>query len=915
MRPITLTMTGFGPYAGTTVVDFEKLGRSGLYLICGDTGAGKTTIFDGIMFALFGEATGEYRDSGMLRSNYAAADTPTKVALTFEHAGKRYTVQRNPEYERQSLRGSGRTKQAADATLEYPDGRIVTKTKDVSAAVRDLIGVDAGQFRQIAMIAQGEFRKLLCADTKDRQRILRGLFHTERFETLQTRLSEQSKTAVDRCEALRADVRRWWQTVRAPEDDPLSQELERADALSEEEGEALLRQLIERDAQLCKTLDAQLDKLQEQGKALHTRSEKAKDRTEAAKALAEAQQQSAQAATQVTACEQTQKDAEAKKPEEKRLEGEAAALDAQMPEYETLENAKSERGKTEKALAVLRKQQQTNGAALENAAQALAAKKAERQSLEHAGEKLLTLQSEQSELRNARDALKGLLTLCREYGESARAFEAAKKVYQEARDTAERARQDYDARNRAYLDAQAGVLASELVAGAPCPVCGSTSHPHPAQRAADVPSETDLEQYRTAADEAAAAMADASSRSGECEGVYKSKKNAVEAAAQKLGIAGDPAAGAQLRLAETEKRLRSLEREIAAEQKNADRKQALDAEIPQEEENVNALREQNRVCDSEIAAAEARLKEQTAQQEALAGKLRFADRASAERERDRLRAEKTKLENARDTAAKALQAARETSAGLEARIGELEKQLAALPNENPDALAQEQTVLAQKQAALREQRQAAYTRRDSNGEALQHIREKSAELRSAEQSAGWIRTLSATASGALTGKERITLEAYVQANYLDRIVRRANLRLRIMSGEQYELVRSATAGDNRSKAGLDLDVLDHNNGTARSVRSLSGGESFLASLALALGLSDEVQASAGGIRLDTMFVDEGFGSLDGLKLKQAIDALDTLSGDSRLVGIISHVAELQTRIDSKIIVKKDAAGSRVEIVC
>ena len=219
MRPLNLTMSAFGPYAGQTTVDFSVLGTSGLYLITGDTGAGKTTIFDAITYALYGEASGESRESSMLRSKYAAAETPTFVELTFTNGGRTYTVRRNPEYTRPKTRGTGTTVQKADAELTMPDGRIITKARDVTAAVTDIVGVDREQFARIAMIAQGEFRKLLLAQTDERKAIFRQIFHTERYQALQNRLKEEAAALDRQCGELEAGLRQAAGSIRcdAPE--------------------------------------------------------------------------------------------------------------------------------------------------------------------------------------------------------------------------------------------------------------------------------------------------------------------------------------------------------------------------------------------------------------------------------------------------------------------------------------------------------------------------------------------------------------------------------------------------------------------------------------------------------------------------------------------------------------------------
>lgn len=476
MRPIKLILSAFGPYAGRVELLLDRLGQSGLYLITGDTGAGKTTIFDAITFALYGEASGGSREPSMLRSKYADPATPTEVTLRFVYAGREYTVRRSPEYTRPARRGAGMVTQAAEAELTCPDGRVITRLREVNQALCGILGVDRQQFSQIAMIAQGDFLRLLLADTRDRQAIFREIFKTGRYQTLQERLKTESAALRQQCDALRQRVEQSLGRVRDAAGQP---------------------------------------------------------------------------------------------------------LDGLPPE----------------------------------------------------------------------DALARTET---------------------------------------------------LLAAAP---------------------EMDLAAQR----ERRAALAD--------------------------------------RRAEL-----------------ADRREQL--------------------------------------------RLRLAGNAAA---------------------------------------------------------------------------------RDEAGAAL-------TQLTRLEARWGWVRALADTAGGSLNGKEKVMLETYVQTAYFDRIVARANTRFMVMSAGQYELQRCRTADNNRSQSGLELEVVDHYNGTVRSVRTLSGGESFLASLALALGLSDEVQSSAGGIRLDTMFVDEGFGSLDEQALQQALQALASLTGGNRLIGLISHVAELKDRIDRQIVITKQRAGGSTAVL-
>ena len=367
---------------------------------------------------------------------------------------------------------------------------------------------------------------------------------------------------------------------------------------------------------------------------------------------------------------------------------------------------------------------------------------------------------------------------------------------------------------------------------------------------------------------------------------------------------------------ETQQVLRGLEARLTALDAKIDRRCQLDTLVPQRE---NALREQEQKMNAlreELARDESRAAALTEQREKLHGALSFPEAAAAEQHRNALDAQLAAMENARKQAENNAAACRQALVALEAAAAQLTAQLAQIGEIDAPAQQQRRNELAAERLTVLGQQSALRIRLNTNRTALANMRSKSDELGRLEQEYKWLHTLSDTANGSLLGKDKITLETYIQMTFFDRILQRANVRLLIMSGGQYELKRRRENDNQRSKTGLELDVIDHYNGSERSVRSLSGGESFKASLSLALGLSDEVQSAAGGIRLETMFVDEGFGSLDEESLSQAIRALSSLSEGNRLVGIISHVGELRDKIDRQLIVTKDkhGSGSRVEIV-
>lgn len=766
MRSLNLTMSAFGPYAGRTTVDFSVLGTSGLYLITGDTGAGKTTIFDAITYALYGEASGESRESSMLRSKYAAPETPTFVELTFLNGGKTYTVRRNPEYTRPKTRGTGTTVQKADAELTMPDGRIITKARDVTAAMTDIVGVDREQFARIAMIAQGEFRKLLLAQTDERKAIFRQIFHTGQYQALQNRLKEEAAALDRQCGELEAGLRQAAGSIRcdAPETLP--------DAL---DTDALL---------------AALDTLLHADEA----------------ALTQAQAEHAETETQR---EQVLSD---------------------LGKAEALEAARGKLAEAESAWTEAQAEMKAAQAALDTAT------------------------ASQPEIQSRRQGITRLEDALRRY---------------EQLDTL-----------RAQAEAERKRLAQKR---------------------------SDLDAARARTDAAAKALETAR---GKLSGQPK-----LAVAAAQAGHAQDAAAQRCTQLAALEtQRQQCAELETALTAAQAEYQKAAEAGLPAQEEALRRQQADIQERAQELSARAARCAELDAETERRAQELPHENRAAAQRALVETRTQCEALQQALDTARERSSAAQSVLAALTGKRDALRAQIQAAPPADIAALRTRRDALTVRAEQLQRQISTCDARLEQNRAARTAIdtrRQQHAAVRARWQ---WVHALAATANGAVPGKEKIMLETYIQTAYFDRILGRANTRLLIMSGGQYELRRCARAGDNRSQTGLELEVIDHYNGTARSVKTLSGGETFAASLSLALGLSDEVQATAGGVQLEAMFVDEGFGSLDSEALQQALAALVGVSGGSRIVGIISHVAELKDRIDRQIIVTKDrSGGSRVQV--
>lgn len=848
MRPTRLVMSAFGPYAGRTEINFDKLGDRGLYLITGDTGAGKTTIFDAIVFALFGEASGSNRDRTMFRSKYAEPETPTFVELEFENNGKRYHIKRNPEYLRPSKRGEGETKENADATLTFFDGKApVTKMKEVTEAVREIIGLDKKQFTQIVMIAQGDFLKLLLAKTEERREILRQIFHTNPYKILQDRLKEQSKKLHDQYDDSYKSIYQYIQGVQCDSDNPLTvpwhQVTENRTDTGIEETLEVLEQLLVSDKEVVadsrkdvRSLDKKIAETDEKiGKAETVKNALA-EKEKAQKSLAENQ-------AKITALEEELNRQRGKEEQRKKLSFAIEEMSKGLSDYDELDRLTKE----------------------------LTEKKQELEQMEM--QRLMSVKESIEKLKKEKNDLNQLQ---KKFADTNEAYVQKREIYVQMEQT--------------FLKEQAGILAKELKEGKPCPVCGSTVHPTPAKLTKESPSQEEIDKMKE-----------------EAEKYQEQAKKFSEYAHYQ---------DKKVREVETETTM-MIER-ILGKITPEDAVSEIDSRI-QKNQGTGKVSFQNtrletedmerrmEACKMSVNSIETNLRQ-------LQERLEFSCKGEAKQRIAQFKKNLEMSEKALEKAQKQFTRCEEQIRESKKIIETLDKQLKSKEEISLKDLKEDRKVLEDRRKKCQEVMMKAGSRLTVNENAKKEIHKQYKSLKEISEQWNRVKALSNTANGNISKKERILLETYVQMHYFDAIIRRANIRLMTMSFGQYELKRASGAENLKGQSGLELNVTDHYNGSERSVKTLSGGESFMASLALALGLSDEIQAGSGGIKIDCLFVDEGFGSLDEETLNQAMNTLADVTKGNRLVGIISHVGELKDRIDRKIIVTKEPVdGSRVTV--
>ena len=925
MKPLKLTMSAFGSYAGKNVIDFTGQ-QQGIFLITGDTGAGKTTIFDAITYALYNQTSGGERNGNMMRSQYAQPETETYVELEFLYRGQTYRVRRNPDYKITKTLKNGKIREQKvphSVELTMPDGTVFPEKKNATdAKIIEILGLTADQFSQIMMIAQGDFLKLLYTKSDERKMIFSKLFRTDIYWKIQENLRRKSMEMDERIqENDRAFEQEKSRIILLPESEelPLDELVERLrerlkDALKEQNLRRAnveeLNKKITKYEEINK-LFVSLEKIRQNGKELEARQAESKERRQqienalkADKVLVAEQQnlrqqqeveQSAQAIAKMTetlannqemfeTLKTQQQEAEAKqKREAADIQKKMLALEQSFPSYEALQNARSEEQQAKKVWEDLGKTSE----------ESFHKKKA------------------------------GIAALKEQQKQQEQVVEQTKKNWEQTSLSASESAKHYEHMYEAFLKEQAGILAENLSAGCPCPVCGSTVHPDPAKLSDHAVTELEVEQAkktRAAAEEKrdmayAAFEAEKTEKQKLAQAVEKEEADFVLAqtiAKQQRKEAEQnyvslQKIAEQIReklvypsLAEAKKQYAAMQKALAAAEQEIERKRQKVSELA---EAMNTLKgqklaeEENQKTAKKLAAKTEKEYAKLLEKSGFVSEETYHLAILPERSRSKLEREEKEYES---------QCLRQQS---EQKL--LEKQVSGKTYTDTTELNEQ--LKAEKQALKEAEKtyMELHTAYENDRSVLQNCAvylEKGKKLESEDQV---IKSLSKTANGRLSGSAKIDFETYIQRQYFKQIIHEANKRLLTMSNHQFILKLKEEANTGRkTNEGLDLSVYSLVTDSERDVKTLSGGESFLAALAMALGLSDIVERSAGAIHPDMMFIDEGFGSLDAQSRQQAIEVLGELAGDSRMVGIISHVTELKEQIDRKLVVSRTDKGSR-----
>ena len=887
MKPLKIKISAFGPYKNCIDIDFEKLGESGIFLITGDTGAGKTTIFDSISFALFGEVSGSNRPVPSVRSDFADNDTETFVELEFTHKNKKYKIRRNPAYERTKKRGEGTTKTGADASLEYDD-KIISGTKNVDTKIEEILGINSKQFKQISMLAQGEFLKILFAESKDRTEIFRRIFDTDIYNQIAKRLADKTRIAKTELEqlkdyfAINSSNIVWKDGIQSVQQKDVN--------------ELFIQEILEKLQQEIKVNSEQFGKCQEQISKQSDENSKMEKEITAQKDKNDKIDRCQKLQEEQKVLQEKQEDI---KQQEILIQKSQEIINKILPKEDKKKELEKEISQKQKVLQDISEKIELGKKKEEKFKQILELIEIIKVQFQKYGE----LKDGKAELE---DKIKRLQVIIKEQENKKIASENAQKLEVEW----EKLSTEVLEKEKEFFKEQAGILAEKLKENEPCPVCGSLHHPNLAIKSTSVLTKEELDNLKKKEEKSRKTLTDATNKVTEINSKIEilikefGEKPDVELYNKKYAEISEELEKAYNQLNDNYKQI--MLKDIVIDSFEYDIfKEKITNKISKEREEFLKLQTQQEENKKQIDEL---LQKQEKAQNDYQNTLKELGFENEEQYK------KSVLNNSQiEMFSKEIEKYKTDVTINATKLEEIQKEIKGFEKVDLTAKIQEFNNKKQELENMRKQQMEYHRIFENNNRILVDLQTNSKKLDSKIKEFTMVEDLSKIANGTVYGKRRIEFEQFVQASYFDMVIIEANKRLLKMTDNRFLLVRKESSERVSDKIGLELEVIDNYNGKRRDVKSLSGGEAFKAALSLALGLSDVIQSYSGGIVVDTMFIDEGFGSLDTESREQAINTLNQLTDNHKLIGIISHVTELKERIDKKIIVTKSTEGSKITV--
>lgn len=916
MRPTKLTLSAFGPFADEQIIDFDRFGESGLYLICGPTGSGKTTLFDAITYALYGEPSGTFRKTDDLRSMYADPKDPMSVCLEFVSNNKHYIVKRTVDPTK-----SRNNKTATLTCIEDNTTKAIQKSQEIV----ELLGIDKNQFCQIEMIAQGMFQQALNTSSKERGDIYCKIFKTDVYRGFVERLKNRQNDAAGVCKRLSEDINAYIKDLSFSDE-------ERSDKCSMavveqnfSEVMTLLETEIKENEMSLKKLEEQIErvnfeliKLNEEENILKNRMRLTAEIAKLRQTLEELEKKRAQLKNEYDNAAALYADPQNGAT---ALNNRAAVIIETLKSYEAYDKALEELKNTQNEITERENEIKKYDSGIEAAAAALKKLKDELDELGDSGANIEKLGNESEKLTAQIDDISKLPQKLSVLGARERELETAEQNYNKKKLEGHELKTKADALREQFNDNIAGVIAKRLKVGAPCPVCGMiyVENENRAQCHDQAPSENEVKAAEESARNAAERLSELAAKLGETRGYFDTalKQTQAEISEYITGCSvntvserADAANKIDREISNLNEELEELSSRLKTETEKAERRKVLPEMISEKEIEQKKLTAARSAAETELGRSNGQLSEKKKNCETLKNDLKYGETGQEAQENALLLENKAKaLKKALDNADAMLKKCDSEKSAASGSIETITKELSGLREIDAEKLNERKTALSGEKASLDKNYKALRDLRSKNDLILQKIKEPIDKLPEATKKLGLLNRL----TDQLVGK--FNIETYVQAYHFNKTVDCANEYLRDMQGGRYRLIRREEKRDGRARFGLDLDVFDRSNSTVRAVSSLSGGESFMASLALALGLSEKVQSSVGSIKLESMFIDEGFGTLSDDVLSTTMETLTKLSDKNRIIGIISHIDALKDDIENRIEIKKKAGvpGSEVSM--